>query len=95
MPIRRRQGRPRSIAWIGKLGAFVSDFTVDRLAGELDLDTSQIYRWVRGDHRPKIQDAIALVEIARAAGTDLTLEDIYQTDVLRVRVRMRSLSPSL
>jgi DNA-binding XRE family transcriptional regulator len=70
----------------------VNDFTCERLAGELDLDPMQIYRWARGDNRPRIQTAIAIAEIARAAGTDLSLEDIYATDVTIVRVRMRSSS---
>lgn|GEM_PF-6205101 len=92
MTIERRRGRPRSTNWIGKLGAFVDDFTADRLAGELDADLSQVYRWVRGDHHPPIEKAIAIAEIARAAGTTLTLEEIYESEVTRVRVRMRSSS---
>jgi hypothetical protein len=92
MTMGRRRGRPRSTTWIGKLGEFVSEFTPELIAGELDLDTSPIYHWARGDGRPKIEHAIAMVELARAAGRDLSLEDIYQTEVTRVRVRMRSLS---
>jgi hypothetical protein len=39
---------------------------------------------------------IALVEVARSAGTNLGLEDVYESDVTRVRFRMRSsLLPSL
>jgi DNA-binding XRE family transcriptional regulator len=85
-----RRGRPRSTTWIGKLGEFVNDFTVERLACELDIDVTSIYAWARGDARPQIQKAIAIAEIARAAGTNLSLEDIYVTDVARVRIRMRS-----
>jgi hypothetical protein len=90
-----RRGRPRSTNWIGKFGEFVSRFTVERLAGELELDTSQVYRWVRGDYRLPVQRAIAIAEVARAAGTNLSLEDIYETDVLRIRVRMRSSLPPI
>jgi hypothetical protein len=89
----RHRGRPRSTTWIGKLGSWVSEFTVERLAGELDLDSSQVYRWVRGDYRLPVQRAIAISEVARAAGTKLSLEDIYETDVQRIRVRMRSSLP--
>jgi hypothetical protein len=71
----------------------VSAYSVERLADELDLDTSQVYRWIRGDCGPPVQKAIAIAEIARAAGTNLSLEDIYEIDVLRVRVRMRSSLP--
>jgi hypothetical protein len=71
----------------------VSEFTVERLAGELQLDTSQVYRWVRGDYCLPVQKAIAISEIARAAGTKLSLEDIYETDVQRIRVRMCSSLP--
>ncbi|MGA2921168.1 MAG: hypothetical protein ABSE28_08695 [Candidatus Sulfotelmatobacter sp.] len=94
MPTRPR-GRPRTTTWIGKLGEFVSSFTVERLAGELQLDSSQVYRWVRGDYCLPVQRAIAISEIARTAGTKLTLEDIYEIDVRRIRVRMRSSFPAL
>ena len=89
---RRHRGRPRSISWVGKLGAFVTAFTVDRLAKELDLGPPQIYRWVKGDNRPPIRKAIALVEVARAAGRDLSLEDIFESDITMVRARMRASS---
>jgi hypothetical protein len=88
-------GRPRS-TWTGKLGSFVSAFTIDRLAGELDVDPASVYGWLRGDFHPKIEKAIAIVEIARAAGTALSLENVYEIEVERVRVRMRAYSlPSL
>jgi hypothetical protein len=90
MPIERHSGRPRSRTWIGKLGAFVDSVGATRLAGEFDADLRQIYGWARGDYRPPLQKAIA--EIARLAGTNLSLEDIYESDVLRIRVRMRSSS---
>jgi DNA-binding transcriptional regulator YdaS (Cro superfamily) len=70
----------------------VSEYTVEKLAGELELDSSQVYRWVRGDTRLPAQKAIAISEIARSAGTNLTLEDLYETDIVRVRCRMRSRS---
>jgi hypothetical protein len=76
--------------WIGALGAFANEYTCERLAGDLEIDLSQIYRWAHGDSRPPVQRAIAITEIARSVGTNLTLEEIYATDVLRVRVRMRS-----
>jgi len=88
--------RPRgSRNWIGKLGGFVSSFTVERLSAELDLDPSQIYRWARGDETPPFRRAIAITEIARSAGTNLTLEDLYETYVQRIRVQMRSSLPPL
>jgi hypothetical protein len=66
---------------------------VERLAGQLLLDPLQIYRWARGDYQPQIQKAIAIVEVARAAGRILTLEDIYEREVARIRVRLRSSLP--
>jgi len=92
--IARHRGRPRSTTWIGAFGAFANEYTCERLAGDLELDLTQIYRWARGDSRPPIQRAIAIAEIARSVGTNLTLEEIYATDVLRVRVKMRSSLPS-
>jgi hypothetical protein len=73
----------------GKLGSSVSEFTVERLAGALELDTSQVYRWARRRLSLPVQKAIALSEIARSVGTNLSLEDIYETEVIRIRVRMR------
>jgi hypothetical protein len=92
MPTGHR-GRPRSTTWIGKLGSWVSEYTVEKLAGELEPDTSQVYRWVRGDTCLPAQKAIAISEIARSVGTNLSLEDIYETDVQRIRFRMRSSLP--
>jgi hypothetical protein len=94
MPTERR-GRPRSTNWIGKFGEFVSSFTVERLAGELQLDTSQVHRWVRGDYCLPVQKAIAISEIARSVGTSLRLEDLYAVDISRIRCRMRSSLPTL
>ena len=92
MGIARHRGRPRSTSWIGKLGSWVSAYSVERLAGELELDTSQVYRWIRGDCGLPVKKAIAIAELARAAGTNLSLEDLYETDIVRVRCRMRSRS---
>ena len=82
--------------WIvGKLGSFVNEFTVKRLADEADIDSAQVYRWLRGDTIPPVQKAIAISEIARSSGTNLSLEDIYESDVTRVRRRMHSSLPPL
>jgi DNA-binding XRE family transcriptional regulator len=94
-PDELRRGRPRSTIWVGKLGAFLNEYTPGRLAGELDLDPMQIYRWARGDYQPSIRKAIAIVEIAKATGAGLTLEDIYEREVARIRVRMRDSLPPL
>lgn len=92
----RRRGRPRSTTWIGKFGEFVNEFTAERIAGEIEVDISTVYCWARGDQRPGIPIAIALVEIARVAGRDLSLEDIYEGDIRRVRARLRAnLLPTL
>jgi hypothetical protein len=92
MATERHRGRPRSREWRGPLGAFVNDYTATRLATVLDADLRQIYDWARGDFNPRLQQAIAISEIARAAGRSLTLEDIYASEVTRVRARMRSLT---
>jgi hypothetical protein len=58
-----------------------------RLVGFLNLQSSvspanwslihpRSYRWVRGDYRLPVQRAIAITEIARSAGTNLTLENL-------------------
>jgi hypothetical protein len=95
MAIARHQGRPRSRSWIGRFGEWVSQYSVARLAEELDLDPMQVYRWARGDWQPTIQKAIALVVVARAAGADLALEDLYQRDFERIRTRIRNGQPPL
>jgi hypothetical protein len=86
------RGRPRSTTWIGKLGAFVNDFTAERLAGELEVELSYIYRWAWGA-KPQLPQAIAITEIARSVGTSLALEDIYASEVARIRYRIRNSLP--
>jgi hypothetical protein len=85
-----QRGRPRTTVWRGKLGAFINAFTVARLAGELDLELSDIYRWARAQQTPGLRKAIAIVEVARASGAELTLEDIYESEVARVRARLHA-----
>jgi hypothetical protein len=97
MPIvrHRRPGRPREREWPGKLGAWVREYTISRLASELEVDPVQVGRWARGDWRPSITRAIAVCELARAAGCDLRLEDFFERDVQRIRYRIRhSLPPT-
>jgi hypothetical protein len=94
MPTGHR-GRPRSTTWIGKLGSWVSEFTAERLAGELKMDASSVYRYVRGDYALPVRKAIAIREIARSAGTNLSLEDLYEADILKVRRRMREPHPRM
>jgi hypothetical protein len=91
--VKETRGRPRSTSWSGKLGSWVSAYSIERLADELGLlDTSQVYHWIRGDYKLPLRRAIAIAELARAAGTNLSLEDLYETDIVRVRCRMRSRS---
>jgi DNA-binding XRE family transcriptional regulator len=73
----------------------VREYSCARLAGDLDLDPMQIGRWCRGDYAPSIQKAIALVEVARRAGCELTLEEIYSRHFARIRARIRSGEPPL
>jgi len=91
---RRQRGRPRT-SWAGKFGAFVSTCRVENLADMVEVDPASVYRWCRGDSSPSLGKAIAIVEIARAAGTALTLEDVYEVEVNRIRVRMRSSAAAL
>ena len=95
MATSRGPGRPRSTSWIGKLGKFVNDFTPARLAAELDLDELHVYRYARGDYLPSIRRAVAIVYVARSAGVDLSLEDIYAREFDRVRTRIQSSLPPL
>jgi DNA-binding XRE family transcriptional regulator len=85
------RGRPRS-TWMfaGKLGAFVSSYRIENLADAVRVDSASVYRWMRGESSPSVENAIAITLVARAAGTPLTLEDIYATEVNTIRVRMRS-----
>jgi DNA-binding XRE family transcriptional regulator len=73
----------------------VRGYTISRLAGDLDVDVTQVGRWARGDWRPSITRAIAVCELARAAGVDLTLEDLYSRDVQRIRYRIRNQLPPI
>jgi hypothetical protein len=73
----------------------VSRYTISRLADELEVDATQVGRWVRGDWRPSIDRAIAVVLVARAAGSDISLEDLYAKDFDRIRYRIRNSLPPL
>jgi hypothetical protein len=73
------------MTWIGKFGEWVSSYSVARLAYDLGVDDAQIGRWVRGDCAPTIWKAIAIVEVARGAGVNLGLEDIYAAHIERIR----------
>jgi DNA-binding transcriptional regulator YdaS (Cro superfamily) len=86
------RGRPRSTSWSGKLGAWIGEYTVQKLADELAVDPTQVYRWARGDATPPVRRAVAITEVARSAGTPLSLEDIYEAHIVRCRCRMRSRS---
>jgi hypothetical protein len=88
------RGRKRSTTWTGKLGAFLNEYTPNRLAGELDLDPMKIYRWARGNYCPQVRTAIAVVEVARSAGVDLSLEDIYAPYFTHMRARDDYQEPS-
>jgi hypothetical protein len=87
--VERHRGRPRK-TWAGKFGAFVSSYRIENLSIDVDVDPASCYRWARGDSFPSIPKAIAIVEIARRSGLVLSLEDIYETEVNRVRGRMRA-----
>jgi hypothetical protein len=91
----RHRGRPRSRSWIGRFGEWVSQYSVARLACDLGVDDVLIGRWARGDYQPSIQKAIAVVVVARAAGADLSLEDLYAKDFDRIRYRIRNQLPPL
>jgi hypothetical protein len=68
----------------------VNDYTAAQLAAELHCESSQVYRWAKCDTLPTIHAALAIVEVARAAGVALTLEDVYENAIVGIRVRMRS-----
>jgi hypothetical protein len=89
MLIERRRGRPRE-AWPGRLGAFITSYHVENLADAVEVDPASVYRWARGDAFPSLGKAIAIVEVARMAGTELSLEDVFEVEVHRIRARIRS-----
>jgi hypothetical protein len=80
---------------MGALGSFVDNYTAVRLAHDIDADLAEVYCWIHGDRTLSIRRAIQISEIARSAGTPLSLEDIYEADIVRVRCRMRSRSARL
>jgi len=93
--VERHRGRPRSRSWIGKFGEWLERYGAARLAGDLEVDVTLVGRWARGDYQPSIQKAIGVVVVARAAGADLGLEDLYAKDFERIRTRIRNGQPPL
>ena len=88
-------GRKQTRSWPGRFGDWVREYTITRLAVDLDVDVTQVGRWARGDWQPSIKRAIAVVEVARSAGVDLSLEDIYEKEFSRIRYRIRNSLPPL
>jgi transposase-like protein len=60
-----------------KFESFVRGHGVKRLAGELDLDDSAIYHWIRGANGPLPKHALIIQRLARESGVTLTFEDVY------------------
>jgi DNA-binding XRE family transcriptional regulator len=85
-----QRGRPRSTAWAGRFGSFVSRYRVELLADEVGVDPASVYRWLRGDSAPSVPAAFAIVQVARRVGTTLTLEDIYCPQACSVGDRKRA-----
>jgi DNA-binding XRE family transcriptional regulator len=88
-------GRPRSTPWVGRFGEWVSQYSVAKLASDLGVDVTRVGRWARGDNSPSITRAIAVCELARGVGVALSLEDLYERDVKRIRCRIRSGLPPI
>lgn len=72
MPRHRTSGN-----WESKFGQFVGDFGVEDLAGELRIDSTAVYHWIRGTSAPKFETAVAIRELARSRGVALSIDEIY------------------
>jgi hypothetical protein len=76
--------------WESKLGRFVHSFGADRLADQLNVDRSVVFKWVRGAAAAHPAKAFAIQDLARSSGFSMSLEDIYTNFRPRVRIRRRN-----
>jgi hypothetical protein len=64
--------------WRSDFARFVSDYGVARLAAELEITESAVYRWIGGSAVPHPGNALIVVRLASESGARLTVEQIYQ-----------------
>ena len=63
----------------------MSPYSLSRLAGDLGVDECCRKIGQGRQSGPRLQEAIAITQITRSVGTNLTLEEIYANDFDRIR----------
>ncbi|MGH9685273.1 MAG: hypothetical protein ACRD4S_16885 [Candidatus Acidiferrales bacterium] len=66
------------LRWETKFARFVADYGVSRLAWDLGVVKSAVYHWIRGAAAPHPAKALAIKQIAKNMGVDLSFEEIYE-----------------
>jgi transcriptional regulator with XRE-family HTH domain len=72
--------------WESNFGRFVSRYGAEKLAGELGVDRTAVYHWVRGASMPVSLTAVHLHSLAREGGFQISFDDIYENFSRRVSV---------
>jgi hypothetical protein len=60
-----------------RLREWLRSYGIRRLARQLRVDRRTVYRWFNGAARPHVDNAIDILMLARASGTDLGWEDVF------------------
>jgi hypothetical protein len=74
--------------WKSRFGRFVSSFGSTNLADHLEVDRSNVFKWIRGSSAPDPGKALAICDLASSSGFRLSLEDVYANFRRRVRVQV-------
>lgn len=64
--------------WESKLGKFVLEFGVVKLAHRLGVSDGAVYHWLDGSTSPHPANALKIQTLAKERGTALSLDEIYQ-----------------
>jgi hypothetical protein len=62
--------------WTGRFAVFVREYGVRNLANELGVALSSVYHWIEGSWRPEYSKGERIVEIAKGAKFELSIEDV-------------------
>jgi hypothetical protein len=63
---------------MSKFGRFVGEYGVEELATELSIDETAVYHWVAGRTTPRLENALAILKIAKRERVTLTIVEIRQ-----------------
>jgi DNA-binding XRE family transcriptional regulator len=95
----RENDRPGGLAvireparWQTHLGQWVTDIGSTRIAHEIGVTRSTVYKWVAGERLPRPEMALRLVEISHGS---ISLSDVYAHRVQMHGMQLRDGAPTV